>query len=170
MKQPILNVYAMTLDTALRLVDGVPDERFAELPHEGAKHPAWVLSHLTVAGGMGAALLSDQPEEYSGLSGVPAAWAEVSAPGSELVADRAAYGSKDELVAELRRVHELYSERFASASESHLNSELPKPEYRSFFPKRIDCAVYMMAHHEGYHLGQLSSWRRAMGYPSAAAF
>jgi hypothetical protein len=44
-----------------------------------------------------------------------------------------------------------------------LATEFPNPEYRAFFPTIGDAAFYLMAFHEGWHLGQLSTWRRAIG-------
>ncbi|MFG0293292.1 MAG: DinB family protein [Phycisphaerales bacterium JB065] len=170
MRQQILNTYAMTLDMALHLVDGVPDEHFAELPHEGAKHPGWVLGHLCVASGMGAAMIGDSEEERQTSCGVPQLWVEQTSPGSQLSTDRSLYGGKDDLISELKRVHELLAGRFSSASDDQLGAPFPIEEYRKFFPTNMDCCVYMMAHHEGYHLGQLSSWRRAMGIASTPMF
>tara|TARA_Y100001933_G_scaffold167365_1_gene165549 strand:- start:153 stop:659 length:507 start_codon:yes stop_codon:yes gene_type:complete len=161
MRRQILNLYAMTLDTAERLVADIPCERFAELPYPDAKHPAWVLGHLALGGGMMLAYLRGESE---GFGGVPEAWAPVCMPGAALRDERTAYASKDELLAELRRIHSELAEAFSNASDELLASPFPNEAYRSFFPTNADAAVYLMAHHEGYHLGQLSQWRRAAGF------
>ncbi len=165
MRSSTLRIYAMTLDRATRLVDDVPDERMAEIPFEGAKNPAWVLTHLCVASGLLLDCLSGTPGE---LGGVPGAWGEVSMPGSECRPDRSIYPSKDDLLATLRRLHSEVADRFGALSDDDLAADFPIEEYRSFFPTNADAAVYMMAHHEGYHLGQLTQWRRASGLGAAA--
>ncbi|GAB4544021.1 MAG: hypothetical protein Tsb0013_00770 [Phycisphaerales bacterium] len=168
-RQQILNTYAMTLDTAKRLCEGVECARCAELPFADAKHPAWTLSHLSIASGMAASFL-DLDADEGPIGGVPEAWMAVSAPGVAITDDRAKYAPLDALIAELERVHRLVAERFERVSDEHLASPFPNEHYRAFWPTVADGAIYMMAHHEGYHLGQMSQWRRAAGYPSNNPF
>lgn len=169
MRQQVLNTYAMTLDLARRLCDGVDCARCAELPYPDAKHAAWTLSHLSIASGMAAAFLD--PDAGDGpMAGVPEAWAAVSAPGVAPSDERAKYAKLDELVAELERVHALSADRFTNASDEYLAAPFPEESYRAFWPTVGDGAFYMLAHHEAYHLGQMSQWRRAAGYPSNNPF
>ena len=77
--------------------------------------------------------------------------------------DPNAYGSPEACLAELARVHALLAGSFEAADDALLSSPFPKEEWRSFFPTLGDMAFYMLCHHEGYHLGQLSQWRRAVG-------
>ena len=164
MRQQILNTYAMTLDTAKKLVADVEDPDFAKPAFDEAKHPAWTLSHLAIASGMAAAFLDPRAGDGP-MGGVPDAWAKVSAPGVSITNERDAYATKPELLGELERVHALASDRFANASDAHFASPFPNPDYRAFWPTVGDGAFYMLAYHEGWHLGQLSQWRRATGYP-----
>ena len=169
MRTQIQKTYSMTLDTARRLCEGVECARCAEIPFDGAKHPAWTLSHLCVASGMCASFLD--PDANDGpIGGVPEAWMGVAGPGGDPVTARDAYAPLDELIGERARVHAVVAERFERASDEHLASPFPDANYRSFWPTVGDGAFYMMAHHEGYHLGQLSQWRRASGYPSNNPF
>ncbi len=170
MRQQILNTYSLTLNMALHLVDGVPDEKFADLPHEGAKHPGWVLGHLCEASGMAAAMMGGNQEERRTNCGLPKLWVEQTSPGSQLSTERSLYGSKEDLISELKRLHELLAGRFSVASDELLNAPFSDEEYRQYYPTNLDCCVYIMAHHEGYHLGQLSSWRKAMGFPTTPMF
>ncbi len=165
MRDHVLKTYAMTLDQARKLVADVPCERFAELPYVGAKHPGWVLGHLAVASGMGAAYMEHSDQAEPGISDVPEAWGE-SCMG-EPSADRAKFGTKDQLLAELERVHALNVERFTRASDAQLAREFPNPDWRSFFPTLGDAVFYLLSYHEGYHLGQISQWRRAAGLGAA---
>ncbi|MFG0306009.1 MAG: DinB family protein [Phycisphaerales bacterium JB040] len=165
MKQHVLSTYAMTLDQARKLVDGVPCERCAEEPFEGAKHPAWVLTHLCLGSGMMIGYFESPDNPQPGLGGVPADWAPIAMPGSDVAYDRATYPKKDNLLTELARAHTELVKRFEAASPELLAAEFPHPEYRAFFPTIGAAAFYLMAYHEGYHLGQLSGWRRAAGFP-----
>jgi hypothetical protein len=163
MRNHVKNTYANTLDLAQRLVADIPCARFAEIPHEGAKNPAWILSHLTIASGMGADYLGDSAGD---LAGVPMEWVPLCMPGSEPKAERGLYATKDEIMGHLQRVHGLLAERFMAAGDDRLAQEFPNPDYRSAFPTLGDAAYYLMAFHEPWHLGQLSAWRRASGLPA----
>ena len=96
-----LRLYGSTLERAQKLVAGIDDARWAELPYDGAKHAAWTLTHLNIASGMTDVILRGE----EGLGIVPAAWAELAMPGSTCGADRSAYPAGDELVSTLERVH-----------------------------------------------------------------
>lgn len=165
MRQQILNLYAMTLADAERLTADVPCERFAELPFTDAKHPSWVLAHLAIGSGMMVGFLSGKDGEFGC---VPEAWAGVAKPGSPSYSDRGQFAGKDELLSTLREVHQQLAGAFENASDEDLAREFPNPDYRSFFPTIGDAAAYLMAHHEGYHLGQLSQWRRAAGFGASS--
>jgi len=165
MREAVLGSYAMTLNTAHGLVADVPCERFTELPFDGAKHPGWVLGHLAIAGAMGAAHLREPQNPSPSFEGVPAEW--MAACMGEPTADRGAYGTKDQLLAALDRAHADFAAGFAAASDETLATEFPNPDYRGFFPTLGAGAFYLLTHHEGYHLGQLSQWRRAAGFAPA---
>jgi|GEM_PF-361488 len=164
MKQHILGTYAMTLEQARKMVDAVPCERFAEQPFEGSKPAAWVLTHLCLGSGMMVGYFDNPTSADAGLGGVPEAWAPIAMPGSEVSYDRGIYATKDVLLAELERIHTELASRMENASPELLATEFPHPEYRAFFPTIGSAAFYLMAYHEGYHLGQLSAWRRGAGF------
>ncbi|MBZ0171879.1 MAG: hypothetical protein K8E66_05820 [Phycisphaerales bacterium] len=67
----------------------------------------------------------------------------------------------------LVRVHEELATEFESVSGDVLASPFPVEAWRDDFPTLADAAVYVMAHHEGYHLGQITQWRRAAGFGPA---
>ena len=166
MKSSILKIYADNLATAHRLVDDLADERLCDRPHDGSKHPAWILSHLALASGMNADILAGNPD---GLGGVPPEWAAVCAPGTDPQGDRGLYPSKVDMLAHLTRTHELSIDRFETATDDDLAAEFPIEAYRSFFPTVGDGVIYLMTHHEGWHLGQLAEWRAAAELPPVVA-
>ncbi len=166
MKDYLLNTYAMTHGLARNLVADVPCERFAEVPYAGAKHPAWVLGHLTIAGAMGVAYLKDPTNPTPPIEGVPQEWMPLFMGPPE--PNRAVYPTKDELLAAFDQAHAGFSAAVQQAPEAAFGMEFPNEQYRAFFPTLGAAGFYLMAHHEGYHLGQLSQWRRAANLEPAA--
>ncbi len=165
MKDYLLNTYAMTHGLARNLVADVPCERFAEEPFAGAKHPAWVLGHLTLAGAMGVAYLKDPTNPTPAMEGLPQEWMPLFM-GPPL-ADRGAYPTKDEILGAFDQAHAGFSTAVQHGPEEVFNMIFPNEQWRSFFPTLGSAGFYLMAHHEGYHLGQLSQWRRAAGFQAA---
>jgi hypothetical protein len=161
----LLKMYEMTLGDAKKQVADVPCERFAEVPFPGAKHPGWVLGHLALGGAMGAAHLRHPSDPSPACEGVPEAWMKTCM--GEPTTDRGSYGTKDDVLGAYESAHEQLSSALRDAGDDVLNAEFPNPEWRSFFPTLGVMAFYMMAHHEGYHLGQLTQWRRAAGFGPA---
>jgi len=43
------------------------------------------------------------------------------------------------------------------------SKEFPDENMRKYFPTIGDFLVYLMSAHEGTHIGQLQTWKRAMG-------
>ncbi len=52
---------------------------------------------------------------------------------------------------------------FSKLTEADLAKETPNERMRALFPKTGDVIVGLMTAHSGFHAGQLSAWRRAMG-------
>jgi hypothetical protein len=162
MQQQIISTYAFTLYQAKKLTEDVPCERFAELPFEGAKHPAWVLTHLCAASSIGLSVLKAPANPDVGTPDIPQTWRDASdaAPSDQ----RDAYGTKAELLATLTALHDRLTKAFTAAGDDVLALDFPNPEWRGFFPTIGDAAFYMLAYHEGYHLGQMTQWRRLAGF------
>ena len=77
MRASILRLYASNLEQAQTMLSDVPNDRMAELPFEGAKHPAWTLGHLALGAGMVKDFIVGNP---GGFGGVPEAWTAVCMP------------------------------------------------------------------------------------------
>lgn len=163
MKDHVLKAFSHTMQDAEKLVADVACDACADTAHNIEKHPAWVLAHLTVGAQYVSVILGkrDKPDE---------ALAKAAAPGTPVSANRADYPTKDELLAGFKAAHAEASEAFAAASDEHLASELPMPEYREFWPTIADAMFYMMVRHEPFHLGQLTQWRKATGRAPVNAF
>lgn len=159
MVEDLLHVYAMNLDYARRLVADIPDEKMAVQPAPGMNHAAWILGHLARTCDF---LLSQFDEP--GL--LPPAWADLYGRDTKPQPEREKYASKAELIAALERGHARVAEVLRSVDPKRLDEPPPLERVRVRLPTRRKMLVYMLVAHEQMHLGQLSAWRRAQGYPA----
>jgi len=58
-------------------------------------------------------------------------------------------------------------EALAGDDQAHatLTRPMPVPRWAEKFPQVGSIMSYLLIHHEGFHLGQLSAWRRVRGLP-----
>ena len=165
-----LHIYAFSLGLAGKLVEAVPDDQLCAQPVPGQvmNHGAFILGHLAWTSDQAIALLKPSTPAAAALG--EAAWndagsKELFAMGAKPLADHSRYPSKAVLLSHLEEGHG----RFASAV-TKLTPEtlaLPAPErMRGRFPTIGNVVVALLTSHESSHLGQLSAWRRALGYPS----
>jgi hypothetical protein len=152
----MLDVFGKHLAWLEETVADIPDSRFAEQPHGVRNHPAWTVSHLNSSIGFLLKLLkendgasTDEEDKKYGNGSIP-------------TTDRSQYLSKVELLRTLRQRHELVDAAVRSKHEEYFARETPE-SLREFAPTIGRIAVYLLAAHESYHLGQLMQWRRAAG-------
>jgi hypothetical protein len=142
-----------------KLVDGLPDERLCDQPVPGVtmNHAAFILGHLAWANDNGAAMLTGGPPEF------PAGWVELFKMGATPVSDRGRYPSKSELLGALERAHARLRSAVGTATPEALDG--PPPErMRARFPTKRQMVAGLMLGHYANHVGQMSAWRRAMGF------
>lgn len=147
-------------------------------------HPTWLLGHLATSIWPMPELLGDrdlaaqwldwfekesegvgeQEGRYPTGSELPERWMRWFDTGSKPLAGKEVeqYPSKDELLESLRRSHQRLIEWVEQANVAQLAAEMPIKEAREQAPT-IGHAVVLIAIHEAQHLGQLATWRRAMG-------
>lgn len=146
---------------AERLVHDVADEQMTRMPAAGVNHPAWVLGHLTVSlTVVSGALGIDEPL-------CPADWAEKFALGSKPIEDASAYPPKSELLNAFDNATAKVIDALAQATPDQLSAPNPSEEFRKRAATVGDAAVLLLTFHAAFHLGQLSTWRRVLGLPSA---
>jgi len=155
----IFPTFNFAITYAQKLVADVPDEQMCAQPVPGRvmNHAAWTMGHLAWANDNGLSFIGHKPQlghlkELFGMTTKPAN-------------DRSLYPSKDELLAALSDAHQ----RLAAAAQNVSSDVLgqPAPErMRHRFPTVGTLLAGLMSSHYSNHLGQLSAWRRAMGYPS----
>jgi hypothetical protein len=154
----LLSIYGMTLKDLIETVDDVLQSRMLEQPGGLVNHPAWTLAHLGAAAGFLLTLLDDRS--------VLTADAEFKqfGPGSVPSLDPEAYAPKQELLDRLSTRHALVVTAVEQKHSEYFARPTPEP-LRAFAPTIGRIAVYLLAAHESYHLGQLMQWRRAAGLP-----
>lgn len=140
------------------LVDPIDDARLAEQPYPGANPPAWILGHLVICTDFAVQLLGGRPA-------CPKEWHRMFSPGTTPPKDRAAYPSKAELVEAYERGHERVIEALGGASEEVLDAPHSVEILRGMPLETVrDVITHLMTTHESMHLGQLSAWRRQLGF------
>ena len=156
----LLPAYNFALFYANKLVADVPDNQMTGQPVTGRvlNHAAWTLGHLAWA--------NDNALDLIGEPRTLSAWTETMGVGSKPVADRAAYPLKVDLLAALTDAHARMIAALRTVDPAKLAA--PGPErMRQMFPTVGHMLAGLITSHESAHLGQLSAWRRAMGFPSA---
>src|SRR5262249_26135757 len=141
-----------------RLLAEVADERFAEQPHPGVNHPAWILGHL--------ALTADGTLARFGVAkSLPAEWATLFAAGSKPTPVRTDYPTKDALLQVVEERYGQLRQTAANAGAELLSQPTANPRAKDILPTLREMTAFILAGHLGVHLGQLSTWRRLIGLP-----
>lgn len=155
-----LKLFAFHHAFAHLLADPVPADRFAEQPAPGVNHPAWVVGHLCFAADFGLTICGAPtvcPEDWSAKFGI----------GSVPVADAGVYPPKAELLATYDLAHDKLTAAAKATDPAALASPQPLDFLRPQMQTMGDLLAHILSTHEAFHLGQLSTWRRVQGFPSA---
>jgi len=142
----------------LALVTDVPPERMELQSGTGERHPAWLLGHLLLADTYLLSMLA-VPAVADDFPSLLQRYGPKSTPGLH-----APYDPKDHLIERLRRTNALRLARIQEMAEADLAAPLPDGFLAQAQPT-IGHHLYTLVFHEGYHGGQLSSWRQAHGFP-----
>lgn len=147
------------LKFARKMVDdaiaGIPDDRCCEQMAGAPNHKMWTMGHLAVSNAWFGSLLTgkmgDVPETYNAKFGM----------GSTPSPDAAAYPSLDEV----RGYYRSTFDAILAAAEGLDDTAIVAPcaaDTGGFASDKLD-GLLKTAWHEGWHLGQMSMLRRAMG-------
>lgn len=161
MDDHILGLYQFSLGYAHLLVKDIPDDKMTAQPVAGRamNHAAWVIGHLAVSSDFVVKLLGGAEVA------APPEWNELFGMKSSPLPDASRYPKKGVLMKALEDAHARAAEAYSKATPEQLNQPSSDP-IRARFPKVGNFVTLLMTSHEGIHLGQLSAWRRALGYPS----
>ena len=159
MQDVVLLLHASNLNYAQRLVADIPEDQMCAQPVPGRvmNHAAFLLGHVAWVNDGIASLISGAPQRL-------ADWKEVHGMGANPTADRSCYRSKEELLNAYAEAHARLAEAYTNASPEVLARPAPE-RMRARFPTVGHVAITMMTSHGALHNGQMSAWRRAMGWP-----
>ena len=155
MVEHLTHTYAFNLEHIKKIVTDVSDEQMTLQPNGLVNHPAWTIGHLASASDMLAKILGLE-------STFPEKWKEACKTGGTPSGDAGLFPSKDQLLAELSNQHARIAEAVKQASPESLAAESAE-DFRKMFPTAGDIVMYIMSAHEGTHIGQLQTWKRAAG-------
>lgn len=152
----------ITLNTFLMkglddIVADIPEDRIYDRAPGNGHPPVWVLGHLAICGELG--------EKFSGGNVSHLSWLPVFGPGSsDDLEDKGLY-SKSELV---EAIHTSYK-KFADLAKGLPSGILDVPHGVELLEgsaiKTVgDLVAHLLSSHFGFHLAQLSAWRRAEGH------
>ncbi|MEQ8847550.1 DinB family protein [Botrimarina sp.] len=153
----LLFSYRWGIESFQRLTADVPDERMAEQPIEGINHPAWLIGHVSPYNDVIVALLRGVPFDNP--------WRTRYGKESSPTSDRGEYPSKDQLIAELTAGYERAAAAMAEAPRDAWTATFDHPEWGKQFDSVAPAVTFLATTHLALHLGQLSGWRRAAGFP-----
>lgn len=152
---------AWALDRArehtLALVADVPPEAMQLQAAPDERHPAWLLGHLLLADIYLLSLLRVQP-----LSSEFPLLLERYGPASVPIA-QAPYDSKHQLIDRLRQSNTVRVAAVSAMADRDLAQPMSDAILTQAQPT-IGHHLQSLVFHEGYHSGQLSSWRRTHGF------
>lgn len=160
MIQEILNSYDLHLKHLHELVSDLDDLQMVQQPLQIKNHPAWIIGHLlfscqAIGGELGL-------EEW-----LPSEWQKRFGPGSIPVGIANEYPAKKELLGLLDDGAERLRKRLHELGDAGLAEPLPDTRYRDRFPTIGYAVVHILSGHTALHLGQLSTWRSAIGLGSS---
>lgn len=137
------------------LLADFPEDRLLYQSAPGANHALWTIGHLAAATVYFRSLLDGS------IDGVPTSYLKLFGYGSTPLTDRAAYPPVDEL----RRHRDSAFAAFVRVASDLPPSELLGPPAQKAEGLADDklAAIERLAWHEGWHSGQISGIRRALG-------
>ena len=145
-----------------KMLDTIPADKAFYQIHPTSNHAAWTLGHLactyawlatTIDAKAGAAAPFSLPESYGKLFNM----------GSKPTADSAGYPAMAELRTQYNATYAAYFKMVEGLSEADAWSA-SATDTGGFASSKIDGA-YKCAWHDGWHVGQISDLRRALGLP-----
>ena len=158
MQSNVAHTFEFNLNYTNMLMAEVPDERMAEQPTGITNHGAWNLGHIIYSLSMVRQLTGAGPDANPLPEGE---YGMGSAPTN----DRAAYPSKEDLLAKLAATHDALAPRLAAMKPEDLAAVNPNEGFRKMMPTVGDAITFLSTSHYAVHLGELAVWRKAIGLP-----
>jgi hypothetical protein len=154
----VLNSFGLNIDYLSRLVKDIPDEDFVRQPGSLTNHPAWIVGHLVFS-------CQALGSELALAPWLPPMWESKFGTGSIPTSDQSGYPSKAELLTALEDSKQRITAKLCTLGDCGMADALPDERHRAVFPTLGHAVVHILSGHFAVHVGQLSAWRRAAGYP-----
>lgn len=161
----IANSMRQVTGYAKLLVDEVPADRFSERPAAKApmNHATWIMGHLSIYPNYALEVIG-----HADLVVAKDGWEELFSFNSTCDDDTGQYPGKDEVVGHFMERHAAIGEVLGSIDDAVLAAELPDDHRMKARMGTVGNMVnFLLVAHPAIHLGQLSAWRRALGYGDA---
>jgi len=145
----------------LQLARGISDEQAAIQAVPEEHHPAWILGHILLGDVYLLSLLGVEnlPPDFNDLI-------STYGPGAAPCAVRATYQAQHVVISRLTRTGTVRCEAVRRMSPHDLARPTPDDALARTQPT-LGHHLSALVLHEGYHAGQLSSWRRVHGFASS---
>lgn len=149
------------------LLKDIDPAKAAQMP-EGinCNHPVFIYGHLAIYPQIIMKMLGAEPGETA----VPESYNNLFMHGIECQddTDNTVYPSLDEVVANYTRSYETLIEFVKTVDDATLAKDIEGNDgFKDAFGTNGVMVMFLIHDHPMFHLGQLSTWRRAMGLGSA---
>lgn len=155
--QPVLHSFAYALDYLREQVADVPLADLVAQPKGITNHPAWTIGHLAFACELLGGVIGLEPW-------LPEHWPGRYGTGSVPTADVTRNDPKDELLSQLKECQARLIGAVPRLTDSQLDQPFPDPAYLEVFPTVRHALAQVLIGHTSFHVGQVSIWRKAMGF------
>lgn len=159
-RERIKSMHAFAHKCLMDVLDGYPAEKALFQTSPADNHMLWTLGHLAVTNGWVLSLIDAMP-----VDALPEPYWKQFGYQSEVSASADDYPPLDEVRDAYDRMHGLLNAAITESSEEAYMASVEEKSHG--FAKDFGDAVLRMAWHEGWHAGQLSSLRRAIGLEPA---
>ena len=155
----LVNSYQKNMEYNERLLSDLKQDQMAIQPpgdrEQPVNHPAWAMSHMNIylpviQGVIKGELFEDPKDHKFGMNSQPET-------------DGSLYPTRDEILSEWNAGHEKVCELLGNCDVSVFEQPVKLPRWAAIMATAGICLPYLMLNHENMHLGQISTWRRALG-------
>lgn len=153
-----LTLYRFNLAYLHQLTEDIPNETFSQAAFSGGKPARWIFGHLAISHDFIFGLLGEPTT-------CPQEWMTQFGPGSD--PHITGGPTATELLAAIHSSAKLVEQAVPRATPEQLAARhsVPIKILLRHTPTVGDLVGHLLTTHMASHLGQLSVWRRQMGYP-----
>ena len=148
-----------TLRYGQALLADLSDADMLKRPGGNMNHAAWILGHTCIYHPIVPALLRGEAFDD------PADDPLFGFRGRGPLDDLSVYGSRESQIAKYVEGHETAAQALLQATPEQLQRPPSLERWRDAYPTVEFMLPDLLLHHESLHVGQLSLWRRAAGFP-----